>query len=54
MTSASRSLSRMLRKLTLILAFAGFSAGGLTACNTVQGAGQDIESTGEAIEDSAD
>lgn len=24
-----------------------------TACNTIQGAGQDIESTGEAIEDAA-
>lgn len=24
-----------------------------TACNTVQGAGQDIESAGEAIEDAA-
>lgn len=24
-----------------------------TACNTIQGVGQDIESTGEAIEDAA-
>jgi len=24
-----------------------------TACNTIQGAGQDIESTGEAIEEAA-
>lgn len=26
---------------------------GLAACNTVEGAGQDIENTGEAIQDSA-
>lgn len=54
MTSASNSLSYMLRKLMLILAVAGFSAAGLTGCNTVEGAGQDIESAGESIEDSAD
>ncbi|GGX74814.1 hypothetical protein GCM10011309_26240 [Litorimonas cladophorae] len=29
------------------------SALSMTACNTIQGAGQDIESTGEAIEDAA-
>jgi len=27
--------------------------GGLTACNTIEGAGQDIESAGDAIEDTA-
>jgi predicted small secreted protein len=26
----------------------------MTACNTVEGAGEDIEATGEAIEDAAD
>lgn len=35
----------------LALAAATFS---LNACNTVEGAGKDIEATGEAIEDSAD
>jgi len=42
------------RKLVLALAVAGFSVAALSACNTVEGAGQDIENTGEAIQDSAD
>lgn len=54
MTRVSSSLSTILRKLLLVFAVAGFSAAGLTGCNTVEGAGQDIENTGEAIEDSAD
>ncbi len=29
-------------------------AGALTACNTVEGAGKDIEKTGDAIQDAAD
>jgi len=33
-----------------IVTLAAMSA---TACNTIQGAGQDIESAGEAIEDAA-
>ena len=33
-----------------IVTFAALTA---TACNTIQGAGQDIESAGEAIEDAA-
>lgn len=28
--------------------------GALTACNTVEGAGEDIENTGDAIQDAAD
>jgi len=39
-------------KLTLILTVSTLSLG-LAACNTVEGAGQDIENTGEAIEDTA-
>lgn len=31
-----------------------FLLAGLSACNTVEGAGQDIENTGEAIEDAAE
>lgn len=42
------------RKLALALAVAGFSIAALSACNTVDGAGQDIENTGEAIQDSSD
>ena len=30
------------------------SIGSLTACNTVEGAGKDIENTGDAIQDAAD
>lgn len=31
-----------------------FVLGGLTACNTMEGAGKDIEAAGEAIEEEAD
>ena len=40
----------MLRKLILALGIAAFSLTA-TACNTVKGAGQDIESVGEAGDD---
>lgn len=42
------------RRLLLGLALATFSAATLSACNTVEGAGEDIESAGEAIQDGAD
>lgn len=54
MTSVFTSLPTMLRKLMLLLAVAGFSATALSGCNTVEGAGQDLESAGEAVEDTAD
>lgn len=54
MTSASNVDQPALRKLVLALALAGFSVAALSACNTVEGAGKDIESTGEAIQDGAD
>ena len=54
MTKDSDSAQHSLRTLVLALAIAGFSAGALSACNTVEGAGKDIESTGEAIQDGAD
>ena len=41
-------MNKMLTLLALLLAI------GTTACNTVEGAGQDIQSAGEAIEDAAD
>jgi len=53
MTGMTHDAPQTLRKIILALAVAGFSAGALSACNTVEGAGQDIENTGEAIEDSA-
>ncbi|AKH42010.1 putative small secreted protein [Altererythrobacter atlanticus] len=37
----------MLRKITLALGLAALTLGA-SACNTVKGAGQDIESVGEA------
>src|SRR5690606_9709618 len=40
------------RKLLLALAIAASSSAALSACNTVDGAGKDIENTGEAIQDS--
>jgi len=54
MTSVSTPTQEGLRKLVLALVIAGFSAAALSACNTVDGAGQDIENTGEAIQDGAD
>lgn len=54
MTSASKLSENSLRKLVLAFAMAGFSAAALAGCNTVDGAGEDIESTGEAIQDSSD
>jgi predicted small secreted protein len=54
MINVSTVRQQGLRKLILALAVAGFSAAALSACNTVEGAGKDIESTGDAIQDSAD
>jgi predicted small secreted protein len=54
MNSATTTLSAMLRRLMMVLAVAGFSAAALAGCNTVEGAGEDIESTGDAMQDSAD
>lgn len=41
------------RKLLLIGLLTGF-LGGLTACNTIEGAGRDVEKAGEEIQDAAD
>jgi predicted small secreted protein len=43
-----------MRKLLLGLALASISVLALSACNTVEGAGEDIEDAGEAIQDGAD
>lgn len=42
------------RRLIPALVIFGCSALALSACNTVEGAGEDIEDTGEAIQDSAE
>lgn len=54
MTSVPTPAQQGLRKLVLALAMAGFSVAALSGCNTVEGAGEDIENTGDAIQDSAD
>ncbi len=42
----------MLRKLSvLLLVLAGFT---MAACNTVKGAGRDVEAAGEAVTEAAD
>jgi len=54
MTSVSRGLELDMRKLLLGLALASVSVLALSACNTVEGAGEDVENAGEAIQDGAD
>jgi predicted small secreted protein len=39
---------------SLLLAGLIFLGAPLAACNTIEGAGQDVESAGDAIEDTAD
>ena len=43
----------LIRSLTSI-ALLGFLMGSLAACNTIEGAGQDIQKAGEVIEETAD
>lgn len=43
----------MKRMFALIL-LAAFSIGGLSACNTVKGAGKDVQKVGEKVEGAAD
>ncbi|WP_421781216.1 entericidin A/B family lipoprotein [Kiloniella litopenaei] len=47
---------KLLRSLKVLSVFATllFSIGALSACNTIEGAGKDIEAAGESIEDAAD
>ncbi|MBO6677657.1 entericidin A/B family lipoprotein [Parvibaculum sp.] len=40
----------MTKIFTAVALLLGF---GLAACNTIEGAGQDIENTGEAVQDTA-
>lgn len=46
-------MKTMLKKIGVVLAVIG-AVSFLTACNTVEGVGKDVEATGEAIEDAAD
>lgn len=48
---ANKKEAAMLRIFTLMILFAAMSL--LAGCNTIEGAGEDIESVGEEIEDDA-
>ena len=43
-----------MKRLLALLLLSLFSMGTLTACNTMAGVGEDIESAGEKIEDEAE
>lgn len=42
-----------MKRLTALLLLALFTMGTLTACNTVAGAGKDVQKVGEKVEDKA-
>lgn len=43
-----------MKRFTALLLLALFSVGSLAACNTMKGAGQDIQKAGGKLEDAAD
>lgn len=43
-----------MKRLTALMLLAMFSIGTLTACNTMKGAGQDVQKVGEKVEDKAE
>ncbi|WP_066091930.1 entericidin A/B family lipoprotein [Xanthomonas massiliensis] len=43
-----------MKKIVALMLLALFSAGVLSACNTVAGAGKDVQKAGEKIEGTAD
>jgi predicted small secreted protein len=51
-SAAPRFRRWSMKKLMLMLALSGGLV--LSACNTVEGAGRDVQSVGNAIEDTAD
>jgi len=42
-----------MKRIISVLLFALCTAGSLTACNTVAGAGKDMQSAGDAVHDTA-
>lgn len=42
-----------MKRLIVLMLLALFSMGTLSACNTVAGAGKDVQKAGEAVEDAA-
>lgn len=51
-TTGNREFFEIMKKFAIILA--GLMALTLTACNTIAGAGRDVESAGDAVEDAAE
>lgn len=49
----SRHEEIYMKRLIVLMLLAMFSVGTLTACNTVKGAGQDVQKVGEKVEDAA-
>ncbi len=43
-----------MKRLIAVMLLAMFSLGTLSACNTVKGAGQDVQKAGEKVEEAAD
>lgn len=43
-----------MKRLISLLLLAAFSGGLLTACNTMKGAGQDVQKVGEKVEEKAE
>ena len=43
-----------MKRLTALLLLALFSLGTLSACNTVKGAGEDVQKVGEKVEEAAE
>jgi predicted small secreted protein len=43
----------MIAKIVLLLAALSFGSATLTACNTVQGAGKDVEKAGQKVQEEA-
>ncbi len=42
------------KRALIAIVLIGFSAGSLTGCNTVEGAGKDVKKAGEVIEETAE
>ena len=49
----SKRENAMIRKFVLLLAAISFGSVALTACNTIQGAGRDMERAGEKVQQEA-
>lgn len=50
-SAADMEQENPMKRLTALMLLAMFSIATLTACNTVQGVGKDVQKAGEAVED---